>query len=87
MDYGDRMYDPTIGRWGVVDPLADHPNQFGISPYAFCNNDPVNMKDDDGRLPNPIIGLLIGAGVDYGFQIAGNLASGMSLGQAMTSKY
>lgn len=45
------MYDPAIGRWGVVDPLADHPNQIDKSPYAAFWNNPIKYNDPDGRCP------------------------------------
>jgi len=45
-DYGARMQDAAISRWGVVDPLGEnHPE---ISPYAFCGNNPLNRIDPDG---------------------------------------
>ena len=46
-DYGARYYAPTLGRWTTPDPLAD--KYYSISPYAFCNNNPVNFVDPDGR--------------------------------------
>ena len=51
-DYGARMYDPTIGRWGVVDPMAIHPNQVDKSPYAAMWNNPIKWNDPDGRCPS-----------------------------------
>lgn len=33
-----------------VDPLADHPKQIGISPYAYCANNPVIYVDPTGML-------------------------------------
>ena len=46
IDYGARVYSPTIRQWLSPDPLADkYPD---ISPYAFCNNDPVNRVDPQG---------------------------------------
>ena len=35
-DYGARWYDPAIARWGVVDALADEPEQIDKSPYAYA---------------------------------------------------
>ena len=47
IDYGARFYDPDLSRWTTPDPLAE--KYYSISPYAFCNNNPVNFVDPDGR--------------------------------------
>lgn len=46
-DFGTRYYDAYVGRWNAVDPLAH--KYFGMSPYNYCGNDPVNKYDPDGR--------------------------------------
>jgi RHS repeat-associated protein len=48
-DYGARMYDASIGRWMVVDPLADDPFQVSQTPYGFTLNSPVALVDNDGK--------------------------------------
>jgi RHS repeat-associated protein len=42
-DYGFRYYDPTIGRFTGVDPIAD---KFAhVSPYNYAENEPVAHID------------------------------------------
>ena len=55
-DYGARFYDNTLPRWTTPDPLAE--KYYSISPYAFCNNNPVNFVDPDGRDGNEKVMLM-----------------------------
>ncbi|EKT3966589.1 RHS repeat-associated core domain-containing protein [Flavobacterium psychrophilum] len=51
-NFGARYLDMKTSLWLNVDPLAE--KMPGVSPYAYCLNNPMNMVDPDGRYPYPI---------------------------------
>ncbi|MDH6311928.1 RHS repeat-associated protein [Parabacteroides sp. PFB2-10] len=69
-DYDARFYDPALGRFMTMDPLAE--KYYSVSPYAYCLNNPMRFVDptgmfiDDYRLlQNGMIELLERTKDDY----------------------
>ena len=57
LDYGARWYDPTIGRFSSVDPLA---NEFSMwSTYVIGFTNPIRYIDPDGRASKPVNDILV----------------------------
>ncbi len=60
---GSRYYSPTIGRFISPDSVSYLGANGGFVSYnlfAYCENDPINKKDDGGKLPHIIIGAIVG---------------------------
>ena len=57
-DFEARIQDSRLSRWLSLDPLqAKYP---GISPFNFCNNNPIALIDPDGKSPIYVNGLYMG---------------------------
>src|SRR5690606_17950441 len=76
-----RLYMPDIGRWGVIDPKADDVMQVDLTPYNFSWNNPIKIKDPDGKCPL-CWGAVIGAGAEIIGQVASGLMDGKSLSES-----
>lgn len=85
MDFHNRQYDPQIGRFLSIDPLAASGGQDRLSPFQAMGNNPVSMVDPLGlqsfhnmQTPanhmtvRPIPGSYSGGPVDYGPGSASN---------------
>lgn len=77
-----RYYDPQTGR--MIN--ADNTDTLTASPtsttdknlFSYCDNDPINRKDEDGHFWNFVIGAAVGATSVYVGDIVGNVLSGKS---------
>ena len=47
MDYGARHYDAALGRFAMMDPMAE--KYYEVSPYTYCLNNPMRFVDPDGK--------------------------------------
>ncbi len=45
-DYGARHFDAQLGRWHVIDPMAE--SYYSQSPYHFSGNNPIYFVDNNG---------------------------------------
>ena len=45
--YSGRHYDAMLGRWHVVDPLAE--KYYTWTPYAYCFSNLVGLIDEEGK--------------------------------------
>ena len=67
-DFSARMYDPALGRFLSVDPMAEGYRH--LSPYAYCAGNPVVYADKDGQvIARVVVGAVVGAAINGGIAL------------------
>lgn len=69
-NFGARYYYPPLGIWTRPDPLLD--KYIFYTPYMYCEGNPIVLRDPDGRLPQAVVGAVIGAAICGGIAIYNN---------------
>jgi RHS repeat-associated protein len=86
-DYGMRIYDPRLGRFLSVDPLAkSYPM---LTPYQFATNTPIMAIDLNGKEALVVTGSISGFGLFFGGEVGAGVAitpTGISIIQASNVK-
>jgi RHS repeat-associated protein len=81
-DFGARLYDRSAA-WTAVDPLAE--KYYSVSPYVYCNNNPIIQIDPSGKNPF-ILGGAVVTGIDAALIGLGVITSGVLLYKATDGK-
>jgi RHS repeat-associated protein len=79
---GLRAYDPQVGRWLSPDPVG---HAGSLSLYDYCDNDPLNVFDPDGRFGKGVYSS-ISSGVSSAYTSISNTFSSVK-SSAQTSIY
>jgi len=60
LDFGNRIYDPKLGRWLSLDKISNHMT----SKYAYVLNRPIVLRDVDGNIQRDASGNVIFTEID-----------------------
>ncbi|MGV9004450.1 DUF6443 domain-containing protein [Flavobacterium sp.] len=72
-DYGARNYDPAIGRWMNVDPLAE--KFYNESTYTYVSNKPISMIDPTGMSGESADHIIVDKNKDGTYTVVGGEAN------------
>ena len=68
--FGARDYDAEVGRWTAKDPIGFDGGDTNL--YAYVFNETINFTDPTGEIIPILIGMAVGAALDFGIQMLQN---------------